>query len=153
MTSSKRETAASDSGITANSLRQAIASRQDYQFHSALPKEFMLEQASEKNRIVLPKIEKSWGVQLPPEKYCLTGTPWTLKDMWESDDEDQEGSEAGHANGHAGPAVNGVNGTGRASMFGGATDGTDEKEEDEGMDSFEDVFGANNDEDQEMTEG
>lgn len=149
VTSSKRE-AAAGSDITVNSLRQAIASRQDYQFHNALPKEFMLEQAAEKNRVVLPKIEKSWGVQLPPEKYCLTGTGWSVKDMWDSDEE--EGGEDGHGlkNGHG---VNGVNGTAAAGAKG--VNGTEERDEDgegEGMDSFEDVFGTNADEDQEMAE-
>lgn len=142
-TSNKRDTGAG-SDITVNSLRQAIASRQDYQFHAALPKDFMLEQAGEKNRVALPKIEKSWGVQLPPEKYCLTGTGWNLKDMWDSDeDEEAEGTQA---NGHA---ANGANGTSVAAV--GGLDGADEKEE--GMDSFEDVFGGNGDEDHEMGEG
>lgn len=141
-TSSKRD-AAAGSDITVNSLRQAIASRQDYQFHSALPKDFMLEQAAEKNRIVLPRIEKSWGVHLPPEKYCLTGTGWSLKEMWDSDEEGDEDQTNGHG-------ANGVNGT-------AGLDGMDitverEDQEGEGMDSFEDVFGTNGDEDQEMAE-
>lgn len=143
-TNNKRDNAAENS-ITVNSLRQAIASRQDYQFHSTLPKEFMLEQAAEKNRIVLPKIEKSWGVQLPPEKYCLTGTGWNLKDMWDSDE--AEGEEGKQGNTHT---ANGANGT----LAVEGVDGTDEMDEkEEGIESFEDVFGGNADEDQEMGEG
>jgi transcription initiation factor TFIID subunit 9B len=149
-TNSKRDTG-TDSAITVNSLRQAIASRQDYQFHSALPKDFMLEQAAEKNRTMLPKIEKSWGVQLPPEKYCLVGSGWTMKESWDSDDDDAaEGDQ--QEDGHSG--ANGVNGTARrSSMFGAGKEGSDEKEEGDEMDSFEDVFGGNAGEDQEMTEG
>jgi transcription initiation factor TFIID subunit 9B len=72
---------------TVTALRQAIAARQGYTFQGALPKEFMLEQAVERNRIALPKVERAYGVQLPPEKYCLTGVGWGLKDEWESDEE------------------------------------------------------------------
>lgn len=146
-TTSKRAADNDGSNITVNALRQAIASRQDYQFQGPLAKEFMLEQASERNRTVLPKIEKSWGVQLPPEKYCLTGTGWGLKEQWDS--EDEENAEATLENGHGGldAAVN------RASM--GAMDEADEEEE--GGDTFEDVFGTNENEneneDQEMAEG
>lgn len=46
-----------------------------------------MEQAAERNRIQLPKVERSYGVQLPPEKYCLTGVGWGLKDEWESDED------------------------------------------------------------------
>lgn len=106
----------------------------------------MLEQASEKNRVALPRIEKAWGVQLPPEKYCLTGTGWTLKDMWDSDEE--EGGPDGMDEGM--PVVNGTNGTSGT----GAARHVDGAEEDEdGEDSYEAVFGGNGDEDQEMTEG
>ena len=47
-----------------------------------------MEQAAERNRIALPKVERSYGVQLPPEKYCLTGVGWGLKDEWESEGEE-----------------------------------------------------------------
>ncbi|GAB7353931.1 hypothetical protein MBLNU459_g4538t1 [Dothideomycetes sp. NU459] len=151
-TSSKRAADNDGSNITVSALRQAIASRQDYQFQGPLPKEFMLEQASERNRTVLPKIEKSWGVQLPPEKYCLTGTGWGLKEQWDS--EDEESAEARQENGHA---------SNDGAINGGGMSGMDEADEqEEGGDSFEDVFGTgdnnnnnnnNNDEDQEMAEG
>ena len=63
-----------DGAITVTALRQAIASRTGYTFQGGgLPKEFMLDQAQERNRIALPKVERGYGVQLPPEKYCLTG--------------------------------------------------------------------------------
>ena len=77
-------------GVTA--LRQGIASRQDFAFSGGhLPKEFMLEQAAERNRVGLPRVERGSGLVLPPEKFCLTGAGWGLKDNWEeSEDEDEE---------------------------------------------------------------
>lgn len=126
--------------ISVNALRQAIASRQDYQFQGPLPKEFMLEQAAEKNRTVLPRVERAWGMQLPPERYCLTGTGWGLKDEWESEGEDEEMS--GVTNGKA--AVVETNGNGVAAA---TEEANGEGEEDEG--TFEDVFGGG-DEDREM---
>ncbi|KAF7193821.1 Transcription initiation factor TFIID subunit 9, partial [Pseudocercospora fuligena] len=73
--------------ITMSALRGAIASRHGHTFVGPLPKEYMMEQAAERNRIQLPKVERGYGVQLPPEKYCLTGVGWGLKDEWESDED------------------------------------------------------------------
>ncbi|KAH0383316.1 TFIID-31kDa-domain-containing protein, partial [Aureobasidium melanogenum] len=141
-TNSKRSEATDGSNITVNALRQAIASRQDYQFQGALPKEFMMEQAVERNRVALPKIQKSWGVQLPPEKYCLTGTGWSLRDLWEEDEVVDEESKR--------------EGNGDVRMEGAGDVKTDGAEEKDAMDSFEDVFGGgaqgDDDGDQEMAE-
>ena len=109
-------------------LRQAIASRTGYAFTSALPKEFMLEQATERNRVQLPKLERSYGVQLPPEKYCLTGVGWGLKDEWESEDEVEEGESAPQAQRED------------ADENMGGMDGADDEDE-EGAGRMEDVFG------------
>lgn len=141
-TTSKRggDAAGDGSNITVNALRQAIASRQDYQFQGALPKEFMLEQAGERNRVQLPRVNKSWGVQLPPEKYCLTGTGWSLKDLWEGEEEAEAARD------------------GDVRMEGVAEGKVDAAEEKDAMDSFEDVFGGggnaqgDGDGDQEMAE-
>ena len=84
---------AEDGSITVTALRQAIASRTGYAFTPALSKEFMLEQAQARNKVQLPKVERSYGVQLPPEKYCLTGVGWGLKDEWESEEDEEEGAE------------------------------------------------------------
>ncbi|THW08297.1 TFIID-31kDa-domain-containing protein [Aureobasidium pullulans] len=143
-TTSKRSEATDGSNITVNALRQAIASRQDYQFQGALPKEFMMEQAVERNRVQLPKVQKSWGVQLPPEKYCLTGTGWSLRDLWE-EDEVAEGAEGERREAN-----------GDVRMEGGVDVKADGAEEKDAMDSFEDVFGSgaqgDGDGDQEMAE-
>ncbi|KAI4718625.1 TFIID-31kDa-domain-containing protein [Aureobasidium sp. EXF-10727] len=143
-TNSKRSEATDGSNITVNALRQAIASRQDYQFQGALPKEFMMEQAVERNRVALPKVQKSWGVQLPPEKYCLTGTGWSLRDLWEEDEvvEDEEATTREN--------------NGDVRMEGAGDVKLDGAEEKDAMDSFEDVFGggaqSDGDGDQEMAE-
>jgi transcription initiation factor TFIID subunit 9B len=60
----------------------------NYQFNPSLPKEFLLELAAERNRVALPSMGREWGVRLPPERYCLTGVGWGLKEEWDS-----EGSE------------------------------------------------------------
>ncbi|KAK5132167.1 hypothetical protein LTR08_000324 [Meristemomyces frigidus] len=121
-------------GITVTSLRQAIASRSGYTFVGHLPKEFMLEQAAERNRVALPKVERGWGVQLPPEKYCLTGAAWNLKEEWESDEEAEGEGMNGHGEGVVG---------GSEDHEMGGVDGAveDEDGDEEGAGKMEDVFG------------
>lgn len=75
------------SAITPLSLRLSIASRTHYQFNPTLPKEHYMELAQEKNRIALPSLGKDIGIRLPPERYCLTGVGWALKDDWDSEGE------------------------------------------------------------------
>ncbi|KXS97803.1 hypothetical protein AC578_10546 [Pseudocercospora eumusae] len=107
--------------ITMSALRGAIASRHGHTFVGPLPKEYMMEQAAERNRIQLPKVERSYGVQLPPEKYCLTGVGWGLKDEWESDEDEPE----------------------EARVMGSQRKDEDERmgEDEEGAGRMEDVFG------------
>lgn len=131
----KRKAAATDDGsnITVTALRQAIASRQGYAFEPALPKEFMMEQATERNRIALPKVERGYGVQLPEEKYCLTGVGWSLKEEWDSEEEEE-------------PKVNGTAAAAppaaKEDEEMGGVDGTGEEEgDDEGEGKMEDIFG------------
>ncbi|KAH0536503.1 hypothetical protein FGG08_006628 [Glutinoglossum americanum] len=78
------------SSISLAALRLSISSRLNYQFSPNLPKEFLLELAAERNRVALPAMGREWGVRLPPERYCLTGVGWSLKEEWDS-----EGSEEG----------------------------------------------------------
>lgn len=132
----KRKAPAADDGsnITVTALRQAIASRQGYAFEPSLPKEFMLEQATERNRVALPKVERGYGVQLPEEKYCLTGVGWGLKEEWDSEEEEEE------------QLVNGTSGAPPAARQEdetmGGMDGTGEEEgDDEGEGKMEDIFG------------
>jgi transcription initiation factor TFIID subunit 9B len=132
----KRKAAAGDDGsnITVTALRQAIASRQGYAFEAALPKEFLLEQATERNRVQLPKVERGYGVQLPDERYCLTGVGWGLKEEWDSEEEEA-------------PRVNG-SGSGNAPQAGARLEdekmggvGEEEEGDDEGEGKMEDIFG------------
>ncbi|KAF2753122.1 transcription factor TAFII-31, partial [Pseudovirgaria hyperparasitica] len=64
--------------VKAAAIRQAIGSRVAHQFCAGLPKEFLLELGMERNRTVLPRVEREFGVRLPAEKFCLTGTGWGL---------------------------------------------------------------------------
>ncbi|MCJ1246959.1 Transcription initiation factor TFIID subunit 9 [Trapelia coarctata] len=87
------------SSVTLQGLRLSVASRTHYQFSPQLPKEFYQELAAEKNRVALPLVGRDWGNRLPPERYCLTGVGWGLRDEWDSDGEtvaeDGEKVEAG----------------------------------------------------------
>jgi len=136
-TTSKRADAAAGSdgsNITVTALRQAIASRQDYTFQGpALPKDWLMEQASERNRVMLPKPERAWGVQLPPERYCLTGTGWNLKEEWDSEDEEESKEKD--------ISKEQTNGDGDKQMGGVDEERTEEVE----GDTFEDVFGKDSD--------
>ncbi|KAF2719830.1 TFIID-31kDa-domain-containing protein [Polychaeton citri CBS 116435] len=136
--------------ITVTALRQAIASRQGYVFQGALPKEFLLGEAAERNKVALPRVSerRGYGVLLPEEKYCLTGTGWGVRDEWSSDEEeDEEEEEAGVG------AVNGVGdeegGEKEDADMGGIDDAGDEDDE-EGGGKMEDVFGEENGGDAEM---
>lgn len=75
--------------ITLQALRLSVESRTHYQFNPALPKEYMIELAQEKNRVALPPVSREPGLRLPPERYCLTGVGFGLKDEWESEGEEE----------------------------------------------------------------
>jgi transcription initiation factor TFIID subunit 9B len=128
-------------GITVTSLRQAIASRQGHSFQGHLPKDFMLEQAAERNKVQLPRISnRSYGVQLPPEKHCLTGAAWNLREEWDSGDEGMPDGDSQQANGLPGPGP-GPMGS-QDERMGGMDGAMDEMAEDEeGAGRMEDVFG------------
>lgn len=74
--------------ITLSALRLSIASRTHYQFNPSIPKEYYQDLAQERNRVALPTVGKDWGVRLPPERYCLTGVGWGLKEEWDSEEEE-----------------------------------------------------------------
>ncbi|CAI4048759.1 hypothetical protein SKDZ_13G3620 [Saccharomyces kudriavzevii ZP591] len=71
-------TAGSSLGV--EDIRLAIAARTQYQFKPTAPKELMLQLAAERNKKALPQVMGTWGVRLPPEKYCLTAKEWDLED-------------------------------------------------------------------------
>lgn len=125
--------------VTLNSLRLSIASRLQHQFQPGLPKEFLIDIASERNRYALPGVARGGetinksafsnismgGMRLPPEKFCLTGMGWNLKDEWESEGEEDVVVEENE------PTV-------RADI---ARTEEDMDAEDEGDGRMEDVFG------------
>jgi len=128
-----------DEGITLGALRTAISARSQQQFNQALPKEFMTEIAAERNRVALPRVEREYGMRLPPERYCFTGIGWGLKDSWEEevDVDDMDIGAGGAGVGMGGPV-------GGDTVMGGMED--EEVNEDE----FEEVMGTG---DANMTNG
>ncbi|KAF1954636.1 TFIID-31kDa-domain-containing protein [Byssothecium circinans] len=129
-----------EGGISLNALRTAIAARAATQFSPVLPKEFMAEVAAERNRIALPRVEREWGVRLPPERYCFTGVGWGVRETWE--EEGNGGEEMVDVSGVGGPVGGLGSGLGQAlgndTVMGGTED--DEDEDDE----FEEVMGVGN---------
>ncbi|KAK9328217.1 TATA-binding protein-associated factor TAF9 [Lipomyces starkeyi] len=63
---------AANTQITVDDVRLSVAARVNYQFKPVPPKELMLEMAQERNRRPLPPVAQTYGLRLPPEKYCLT---------------------------------------------------------------------------------
>ncbi len=94
--------------VSLASLRMAIGSRMQYQYQGSLPKEFLMGLAKERNRVGLGvgrglagaqqqgqqdasslAGQMIGGVKLPPEKYCLTGVGWGLREEWDSEGEEE----------------------------------------------------------------
>lgn len=88
--------------VSLASLRMAIGSRMQYQYQGTLPKEFLMGLAKERNRVGLgvgrglsaaqDTGQIIGGVKLPPEKYCLTGLGWGLREEWDSEGEEMAGA-------------------------------------------------------------
>ncbi|KAJ5961327.1 Histone-fold [Penicillium vulpinum] len=152
--------------VSLPALRLAIASRLHFQFQTGLPKEFLMEVASERNRIALPGVSRGFdpaagangavpaanqsvvigGMRLPPERFCLTGMGWNMKDEWDSEGEEDDL-----------PDVMQQPGSGRGVGGDGAEDN---EEEDDNDGKMEDLFGedttmgeaGDGDEDRNMTD-
>ncbi|EWC43865.1 hypothetical protein DRE_07242 [Drechslerella stenobrocha 248] len=116
--------------ITMSDLRMAIAAKVNHQFVTAPPKEFMLDIAQERNKVVLPPVGKDWGIRLPPEQFCLTGVNWGL--LAEPLDDVSDGNDDDDADGNAT-----LRGNARAEQGEG---------DEEMQDAAEDIFGENGDE-------
>lgn len=133
--------------ITLQALRLSIASRLHYQFQPGLPKEFLVDVATERNRIALPGVARGGetaakssfsnvsmgGMRLPPERFCQTGTGWNLKEEWES-----EGEEDFEELGPGATAVPGAGSTQNEQDAEADEDGMEDDDEDGRM---EDIFG------------
>jgi transcription initiation factor TFIID subunit 9B len=141
----KRDTTAEE-GISLNALRTSVQGRAAVMGGAAagaggLGKEFLAEVAMERNRVALPRVEREFGVRLPPERYCFTGVGWGVKEQWiaeeeEVESEDGEGEMEGVAGAGAGAggAVEGKEGEADTEMG-----GMEEEEVDE--DEFQEVMG------------
>ncbi|KAF1943586.1 TFIID-31kDa-domain-containing protein [Clathrospora elynae] len=135
-----------EGGVSLNALRTAVGARAANTFSGVgvLGKEFMSEVASERNRIALPRVEREFGLRLPPERYCFTGVGWGVRGTWEevveADEEDEDMElDPGESAGFGGP-VGGVNGDGGADTAMGGMGEEDEDEMDEEL--FEDAMGV-----------
>ncbi|RAL16654.1 putative transcription initiation factor TFIID, 31kD subunit [Aspergillus homomorphus CBS 101889] len=147
--------------VSLPALRLSIASRLHYQFQPGLPKEFLMDVAAERNRVALPGASRGFdqqgnskvvagsqgsvllgGMRLPPERFCLTGNGWNMREEWESEGEEEEEVEVQ-------PDFGG-DGAGRENGVVPKREDGDEGEDDEDEDGkMEDVFG----EDTAMGEG
>lgn len=132
--SSKKAAKEAEDSISGPALRTAIAARAAYQFSPALPKEFLTEMAAERNRIALPRVDREFGIRLPPERYCFTGVGWGVKESWEEEVEMEEVVD--EANTSGGVGVGGPVGA----LAGDTVMGGMEEEEVE-EDEFEEVMG------------
>ncbi|GAB1194796.1 hypothetical protein APSETT444_004047 [Aspergillus pseudonomiae] len=109
---------------------------------TGLPKEFLMDVAAERNRVALPGATRGYdqgqakpaanqsvlmgGMRLPPERFCLTGVGWNMKDEWESEGEEEvEEEEEPKESNHAGA--------------GGEEEGDGGEEDEDGK--MEDIFG------------
>lgn len=72
--------------VSTDDIRLAVAARTNYQFKPAPPKELLLDLAHERNSKPLPPVIPKWGLNLPPEKYCLTARDWDNIDDEPEDD-------------------------------------------------------------------
>ncbi|KAK6457053.1 transcription initiation factor IID, 31kD subunit-domain-containing protein [Scheffersomyces xylosifermentans] len=80
-----------NSTVNTDDIRLAIAARTNYQFKPTPPKELLLELAEERNSKSLPPVIPKWGLNLPPEKYCLTARDWdNIDDEPEGDEQEKK---------------------------------------------------------------
>ncbi|OAX85426.1 hypothetical protein ACJ72_00197 [Emergomyces africanus] len=165
------------SSVSLGALRMSIASRLHYQFQPGLPKEFLMDVAAERNRMMLPGVLRGidggaggaaaasaaggvmmGGMRLPPERFCLTGVGWGLREEWESEGDEEEGAaemEMEVDGNNNGQQQGGGTGLGSFAKEGG---GEGEDDDDDGDGRMEDVFGderldgETKDEDKTMTD-
>ncbi|PGH06201.1 hypothetical protein AJ79_06589 [Helicocarpus griseus UAMH5409] len=148
--------------VSLGALRMSIASRLHYQFQPGLPKEFLMDVAAERNRMMLPGVMRGidggagsaaanaasaansammGGMRLPPERFCLTGVGWGLKEEWESEGEEEMEVENNVQQqvGGAGAASFGREGDMEGASGGG--EGKEEADDDDEDGAMEDIFG------------
>ena len=103
----------------------------------------MLDEAKERNKIALPKVEAGYGVQLPPEKFCLTGVGWSMQKEWDEEVAEDErfglvGMERSASQQQQSAQKKRASAGGEDEAMGGMEAGD---EDEEGAGRMEDVFG------------
>ncbi|XP_014554332.1 hypothetical protein COCVIDRAFT_39766 [Bipolaris victoriae FI3] len=135
-----------EDGVSLNALRTAVGARAAGTFQGTLGKEFMSEVALERNRIALPRVDREFGIRLPPERYCFTGVGWDVKGAWEeeleetNEDVDMDDDVGASGAGFGGP-VGGVNGNAGGEAGDTTMGGMEDEEQDD--DEFEEAMGIN----------
>lgn len=135
----KKRDPTADEGISLNALRTSVSGRAAAMGGSGggaggLGKEFLTEVAMERNRVALPRVEREFGLRLPPERYCFTGVGWGVRQMWEAE-EVEESLDEEMADG--GPVEAGFGGVERQDAEMGGMEEEEEVDEDE----FREVMG------------
>lgn len=145
------------SSVSLQALRMSIASRLQYQFNPTLPKDFLMDMAAERNRIILPGAVRGvdtgvthpnpsansvlmGGVRLPPERFCQTGISWDLKDEWESEGEEDVIVDNSIQNGSTEVPE-------QKEMDMEEAEEDDDADDDEGDGRMEDIFGEDSNDD------
>lgn len=132
----KKRDPTAEEGISLNALRTSVQGRAAMMGAQAgLGKEFLAEVASERNRVALPRVEREFGVRLPPERYCFTGVGWGVKEAWEAEEDESDADESMADGGPVGGKTDGFGAPAADTEMGGM----DEEEVDE--DEFREVMG------------
>ena len=79
-------TTSSGAVMEIDDLRIAVSSKLEHSYSSPLPKEFLLNLASQINKVPLPVIPDSYGIRLPHERERLTAPNWDLEPVKERRD-------------------------------------------------------------------
>ena len=141
----KRDNTAAEEGVSLNALRTSVAGRASMMGGSVghgggLSKEFLSEIASERNRVALPRVEREFGIRLPPERYCFTGVGWGVREAWEGESDAEESEGGDEVMGDGGPVGGaGEGGFGAVGKEDTEMGGMEEEEVDE--DEFQEVMG------------
>ncbi|KAL1644038.1 Transcription initiation factor TFIID subunit 9 [Didymella pomorum] len=134
----KKRDPTAEEGISLGALRTSVAGRAAMMTaQGGLGKEFLAEVASERNRVALPRVEREFGVRLPPERYCFTGVGWGVKEAWEADEVEEEDED--EKMGDGGPVGGATDSFGAPVAADTEMGGMDEEEVDE--DEFREVMG------------
>ncbi|XP_058804598.1 transcription initiation factor TFIID subunit 9-like [Phymastichus coffea] len=65
--------------VDLDDVRLAIKMQLEKSFTNPPPREVLLEVAKTKNNVPLPFVKPSYGLRLPPDRYCLNGANYKLK--------------------------------------------------------------------------